>query len=247
MHGIPLNSVPYEVICYPSGDRKCFERRVNALLAAGVKSLLPSARYSLGGAGIIGKGHSSVVIKALLSNGEVVAVKLLRTDSKRESLRDECLALMKSYPISPKVYFCSDEFIVMEFIEGRELRHYIKELRGCNELVTLGIKILGAARYLDIAGVDHKELSIPVKHVIVSDRGTIRIVDFESVSIGRACNVNRISSWFLVRSGITRSCCQNHGELIKHARGILREYKHGLRDESFARLIKLIVKHCLKL
>jgi putative serine/threonine protein kinase len=91
---------------------------------------------------------------------------------------------------------------------------------------TLAVAILEQCFSLDIAGLDHGELSRLTRHVIVSDRPYI--IDFESASTTRkTCNVTAAAQSLLlygiVANKVKKIMCNTDKERLIQA---LRTYKH---------------------
>ncbi|MEN2999781.1 MAG: hypothetical protein ABDH61_04320 [Acidilobaceae archaeon] len=174
------------------------------------RSELPLARIK-----VLGKGHSSVVVAALLE-GEVVAAKVRRTDSKRESLfrEGEVLELASRAGAAPRPLYWDDDVVIMEAVLGPELRELVEE--GVESWAIA--EALRAARALDAANIEHLEINRPWKNVLFSGahRGArAMIVDYESS--GEGCsNVPSLLGGLLPRMGISI------GEELKE---LLRRYK----------------------
>jgi len=237
------------VICFPHPDRECVQSRIEKLVSAGVATLLSEGRKSIGELKVLGKGHASVVIKAVLNPSLTVAIKVRRTDSKRDSLRLECEVMRVAYPVAPKVYHCEDDFIIMEYVDGVPIGKVMEKAATvaceCNKALSLVLKVLGAARYLDTRGIDHKELSLLKEHVLVMRDGRVKIIDYESASLSEApCNVCRACSWFIYRSVFGKACCKELEHLRTRLRAILREYKVRAADEAFKAVINAITRSC---
>lgn len=182
-----LRPDPTSTLCYPLHDRDCAEERFSKLRGVGVLRIV---RF-------LGKGHSSIVLEAELATGVHAAVKVLRADSKRDSLLLECLLMKHAYPLAPEVIACGDDYIVMELVSGIPA---VNILRQGENVVTNVIKILSSGRGLDILGIDHKELSRADKHVVITHKGTVKIFDYESANFSnRPHNLSRLTSWLLHR------------------------------------------------
>ena len=216
---------PLDYLCYPSYNQSCLERRLEGLRSAGVAEL----------SRLLGKGHSSVVLEAVLTSGERVAVKVLRTDSRRRDLVTECQLMRRAYPLSPLVVACGEDYIVMELVRGVGVGNALAD---SGRRWALLLKVLAAGRGLDVAGVDHRELSRAHKHVILTPDGRVKVIDYESASLAESpCNVCRLASWLAFRLGYLRV---DPGVLI----GVLRDYKRAREDargEVFRRLIDCVV------
>ncbi len=213
------------MLCYPKCDEVRFRELINYLRDYGVNELISYGRVRIGSINVIGKGHSSVIILGKHNDYGLVAIKIRRIDSKVESLILECKLMNLGYPVTPKVYFCSDDLIIREFIIGMELSDLINHLSNCSEATLLILSIVASAFWLDLVGVDHKELSRPDKHIIITDKLTARIIDLESASLRRGCNVCRVLSWLLVRRKLLSRFCFNARDIEFEIDSLLRKYK----------------------
>ncbi len=235
------------MLCFPHPSEECVRIRVGKLVNAGVLTLLSKGREDIGGLRVLGKGHASVVIKAVLKPSLTVAIKVRRTDSKRDSLMLECEVMKAAYPVAPKVYRCDDDFIIMEYVDGAPIGEVMDKvlMKGCGSALPLVLKVLGAVRYLDLVGVDHKELSLLREHVLVTRGGRVKVIDYESASTSEApCNVCRVCSWFIYRSAFGRECCRDHERLKTELREALRRYKARATDGAFKAVINTIARFC---
>lgn len=173
-----MNSELLLQTCYPPGYG-CGNLLYN-LEAAGVENLChPLTRQT--SRGIVGKGHSSVVLAAIV-NGGIRAVKVRRRDSKRGSLIEEgrVLEIASRGGVAPKPYYYNDDVIVMDYISGPHLEEAIWD----NPLHAVS-ESMKAARILDSLGIQHLELRRPWRHIrLTHPRGRAIILDYESVSKG---------------------------------------------------------------
>ncbi|MCX8208382.1 MAG: hypothetical protein RMH84_03600 [Sulfolobales archaeon] len=212
-----------QYLCYPSYNRECVERRVLELEGAGVAEV----------AGLVGRGHSSVVLEVVLASGERAALKVLRTDSKRADLLTECEIARRAYPISPRVLKCGRHYILMELVRGVPVAEALREPERRLPLV---LKTLSAGRGLDVLKVDHRELGRAHKHVILAHGGKIKIVDYESATTSEyPRNLCRLTSWIYN----TLPNLKPQSEVLE----LLREYKKAgedLRREVFREIVRHI-------
>lgn len=230
---------PAAVLDYPRGDATRAAGIAEALEAVGVEAVCFEGPATLpGGYRVLGRGHASVVLLAVLGGAGPVAVKVRRSDSKRDSLILECSALRRSWPVAPKVHRCTDEFIIMDLVNGPPVAEVARYSRGCREAVTLIAKVAEAARWLDRVGVCHEELSDLRGHAFLSG-GAVKLVDFESASMRYCCTVCKVLSWALYRSLLTSKCppLAAGRERIREA---VRAYKRGPTHEAFTRIIELL-------
>lgn len=232
------------LLSYPELSEDLISRRLNKLRSLGFRNCVDLGNYELWGFKVLGRGHSSVVFAAEFTSLGYVAVKVLRTDSKRDSLLCECDLMRKAFPVAPKVYYCDNELIVMELIRGVKLGDVIPSITSCDDLIKLYLKILAAVRYLDLKNVTHKELNILKKHVIIDEEGKVRIIDFESGFTGFTCNVCRAFSTLFMRDRRIMECCDLEQAQKNLLIELLSSYKKTNSDASFTALVKTIMNVC---
>ncbi len=232
------------LLSYPVLNEDLINRRLNKLRSLGFRGCVDLGDYELWGFKVLGKGHSSVVLAAEFAGIGRAAVKVLRTDSKSSSLLRECDLMRKAFPVAPTTYYCDDEFIVMELVRGVKLGDLVPRINSCRDLITLYLKILASARYLDMKNVTHKELNVLREHVIIDVEGRVRIIDFESGFAGFTCNVCRVFSALFVRDRRIMKCCdiqETHRDLLFE---LLSSYKETNSEHTFASLVKTIIDVC---
>lgn len=150
----------------------------------GITELYSYGSTSIGKVNVIGKGKTGVVV--LLDNKRVI--KIRRSDSPKETLEIEAKIQETAYPVAPKVYDYGRNFIVMDYIEGRNLNK--------NEKKNVIIDLLVKAKKLEEKNIEHKELARPYKNVIVKDESFTYIIDYDSASFKEdPLNVTSILSW----------------------------------------------------
>ncbi len=188
---VPLNNLasePYiHVLCYPSSDNAEAVNRVKELKKIRVSKLIFEGHTKLGNLGLLGKGCVSLVVKAKVSNN-FYALKIRRTDANRSTMRREAelQCFVNSIQVGPKFYDVSDNFLLMELVEGESIVSWTKQLKGPSSTARLRavlLELLGQCFKLDQTGLDHGELSNLEKHVYVGNK--IKIIDFETASQNR--------------------------------------------------------------
>ncbi len=202
------------LVCYPFVTDRCLGI-LTRLRDLGAK-VLSAGRSCLGKYRVLGKGHSSIILAGAYE-GNLVAIKVIRQDSKRDSLRieGEILRRLSNYGITPKVFYFDDDIIIMEIIEGPTLTQLFNECIAeltykDRELATKLVKVLVKellmkAFLMDKLGIIHKELSKPGKHVLINcKRGRAVFIDFESVTLGgKGSNLTALASGLILRGSTT--------------------------------------------
>ncbi len=236
---------PYaKVLCYPKAKQEELERRLKELKELDVRALEFVGRKSAFNVPVLGKGYVGIVVIAHAGFGRA-ALKIRRTDASREGMQREAEALRKANEVSvgPRLCAFTDDFILMEFIEGDLLPEWIKGLKGRGQRALLRLVLRDALEQcwrLDGMGLDHGELSRAPKHVIVERSGRPRIIDFESASLRRRpSNVTSLCQYLYLGSQLAKAIRRKLGgideeKLLKS----LRAYKEAGTRESFEEVLR---------
>ncbi|MEM1599398.1 MAG: serine/threonine protein kinase [Sulfolobaceae archaeon] len=162
------------------------EEIARELIEAGIEYAYSFGNVSIGKLRVIGKGKTGIVV--LVDKDKVV--KIRRVDSPKESLELEAkFQIIAGNQIAPKVYAYGKNFILMEYVKGRNLSK--------NENKEIVIDLLYRAKLLEEKFIEHKELSRPWRNVIVSNNRTY-IIDYDSASIKeKPRNVSKLLSNYL--------------------------------------------------
>lgn len=137
----------------------------------------------------LGMGGMAKVYKAKdLNLGRDVALKVLLESVSgdpefRERFRREARASAAlSHPNIVQVYDFfeagKDVFIVMELVDGRDLRDYLQELGhlSIDEAIRITLDVLSALEFAHSRGVVHRDIS--ARNVMLSRDGTVKVADF---------------------------------------------------------------------
>jgi len=244
---IPLDGILQSkaalLICYPRFDAEEAERRLRELQLLGVEALELRGRHKVGDVPVLGKGNVGVVVAGRLK-GVSAALKIRRVDADRESFTAESENLRKANRVSvgPRLLGATDNFLLMELIEGDYLIEWVDELQPSDDGRLLGVLrlLFDKARRLDLVGLDHGELSRAYRHVIVAGDEP-RIIDFESASTGRrVANVTSISNYIY----FNRRMKGKIGEILPVPEpGVLiealRHYKRSPTDGNYNHLLSV--------
>ena len=194
---------------------------------------------------ILGKGYVGLVVLVKRGNKEV-ALKIRRTDSQRENMKNESilLKLVNSVSVGPKMIDVSKNFLVMEYIEGKKFSDWIEMLKGsgsAKQLKSTIRNVLEDCYRLDQIGFDHGELSNISKHVIVG-KNKVVLIDFESSSTKRRpSNVTSITQAFFIGSGIAKHAQKIYKNSSKEKIIFaLKSYKQEKTRDNFEKLLKIL-------
>ncbi len=199
-------------------------------------------RSRIGALGVLGIGTVSVAVKSEVG-GEVLALKVRRTDANRPDMKEEfeLTRLANRIGIGARALSCTKDLLLLQFLEYVELHQWLKSVRGSERRATarrMVHRILNQCRTLDIMGLDHGQLSNLRKHIVVV--GDLPyIIDFESASLARTPkNVTTAAQYILIGGKVSSLARRLIG--LKGKEPILmalREYKKTKSDLSYARLL----------
>lgn len=244
---IPLKELVEErygqVLCYPRYDIKEFRRRTEELRTLGVKALKFIGEKRVFDVPVLGKGCVGIVVEALTKEGRA-ALKVRRVDADRAGMRREAEMLSKANAVGvgPRLIGSTENFLLMEFIEGKLLPQWIEGLRGKgtkSRIRRVLRAVLEQCRRLDEAGLDHGELSRAPKHIIVSEGDRPQILDFETASVARrVSNVTSLCQYLFIGGLVARMI---EGKFVKVDRRelirALKRYKQERTGENFNKIL----------
>ncbi|MEO2264338.1 MAG: RIO1 family regulatory kinase/ATPase [Nitrosopumilus sp.] len=237
---------PYsKILGYPKATNRQIKSRIKELEKLKIKSISLTGPTSLGKLAILGKGYVGVVVLAKKNNKQV-ALKIRRTDSQRNNMKNESvlLKLVNSINVGPKMIDVSKNFLVMEYLEGEKISDWVNSLKGVGSTKKLKStikKVLEDCYRLDQIGFDHGELSSISKHVIVGKTKST-IIDFESSSTNRKpSNVTSITQAFFIGSGIAKKVQKIYKNPSKEKIiEALKQYKQEKSKENLEELLKIL-------
>ena len=241
-----LSEKPYAIIIgYPKATKRQVELRIAQMKKLGINSISFQGDLKLGSINVLGKGYVGIVVLAKKQTKKV-AVKIRRTDSQRKEMQSEAklLKIANSVGVGPCLIDSSKNLMIMEYLDGKKIGMWIKELKGkgsVSKLKSIIRKTLEDCYNLDRIGLDHGELSSIAKHVIIGKSKTT-IIDFESASTKRrASNVTSATQGVFIGSGISKSVRKiykipSKDKMIE----VLRNYKYSPTRESFDKLLKVL-------
>ena len=237
---------PYsKILGYPNATNRQIKSRINELEKLKIKSICLTGPTTIGNLEILGKGYVGLVVLVKRGNKEV-ALKIRRTDSQRENMKNESilLKLVNSVSVGPKMIDVSKNFLVMEYIEGKKFSDWIEMLKGsgsAKQLKSTIRNVLEDCYRLDQIGFDHGELSNISKHVIVG-KDKVTLIDFESSSTKRRpSNVTSITQAFFIGSGIAKHTQKIYKNSSKEKIiDALKSYKQEKTRDNFEKLLKIL-------
>ena len=216
------------VISYPHFSESEYKDRIIEMDSLGITSIILDGKTIVNGAHIAGKGCVGIVVKAK-AGSKACALKIRRTDADRKTMDNEVRfhKIANSACIGPRLEGHTKNLIAMEFVTGQSIMDWVIGNKATkSKICTLVAAILEQCFSLDVAGLDHGELSRLTRHVIVSDKPYI--IDFESASTKRkTCNVTAAAQSLLLYGIVANKVKKIMGHTDKEkVIQALRTYKH---------------------
>ncbi len=234
------------VICYPICRKEEFVNRLWGMKQLNIDALEFIGGKNIGGMPILGKGSVGIIVIAY-RKGEKAALKIRRIDSNRSSMHHEAEMLEKANKtgVGPNLLDVAQDFLLMEYVEGPLLLDWIRTLKGANAKRKLRRVLhlaLEQAWKLDMAGLDHGELTNAPKHIIVRSNDRPCILDFEAASVFRhVSNVTSLCQYLIVGSVVAKVIQRKLEDTnIENIVNALRIYKKKRSRENF----EIILRNC---
>lgn len=234
------------IISYPHFTEREYSNRLKEIYSLGINFIFCVGRTKIGSMEIAGKGCVSLVVKAEIKN-TICALKIRRTDASRKTMDREVNLhrIANSAGVGPSILDYSENFVIMEYIDGLSIINWINHQNINPEQVRNVVNSIMEQCYkLDKAHLDHGELCRLDHHVIVSQSDTTNIIDFESSSTKRKiCNVTAAAqSLFL--SGLVSKRVNEIFHLPEREKIIraLRIYKQDQSRNNFDNIMSISVR-----
>jgi len=236
---------PYSLILgYPKATRGELVRRHAELKKLGITKISFQGETILNNIHVLGKGYVGVVVLSRFGKKDV-ALKIRRIDSSRQEMKSEAnlLQIANKAGVGPKLIASSKNFLVMEYVEGKKITDWVRELKGrgsAAKLRSVVRQVLEDCYNLDNMHLDHGELSYIHKHVIVGKSPCI--IDFESGSTNRrTSNVTSATQSIFIGSALS-SIVKNIIKIPSKKKmiGPLKKYKHDQSRENFDDILEML-------
>jgi putative serine/threonine protein kinase len=213
------------ILSYPIFKEEFYNEVLRELREMGINELISRGRVNIGKINVIGKGCTSIVVQGLRNNN-IIALKILRVDSNRESVLREgrILSIVNREGIGPKLIDYKNKVIAMEYIEGEYISNWLEREQDNLKMRMIIKDLLEQCYKLDLLGIFHKELSNPKTHIIIRNEEKPVIIDFETISLeSKNSNLSSIIGYlFFSNSKILEKIIK--WDSIK-LRELVREYK----------------------
>ncbi len=159
-----------------------------------------------------------------------IAIKTKRKDTTAlNRIKNEAnwLNILNKYNIGPKMYFCTENLLIMKNIRGERILNFFTHATK-DEKIKIIKEILRQCRILDKLKVDKYEMHHPLKHILIKNNKVI-MIDFERCKYSiKPKNVTQFIQF------ITQLGFNINKEKLKK---ILQEYKKDYSARNYKKLI----------
>ncbi len=215
------------LITYPHYSESGYKDRITDMESLGITSIILGGKTIVNNSHVAGKGCVGIVVKAK-AGSTVCALKIRRTDADRKTMDEEARfhKMANNVGVGPRLEGQTKNLIAMEYIPGQNIVEWVGDTTKKSKVRSVTRAILEQCFRLDVAGLDHGELSRLARHVIISDRSYI--IDFESASTTRKTSnvtaaAQSIFLYGIVANKVKKILGNTDREKVIHA---LRSYKH---------------------
>jgi putative serine/threonine protein kinase len=117
------------VICYPRYSPEELKMRLKEMEQLNVRAIELVGEKSVCDLPVLGKGCVGVVVLAHTESGKA-ALKIRRTDADRSNMKheSEMLGLANLVGVGPKLIGFTEDFLLMEFVDGMLLPDWIEKI-----------------------------------------------------------------------------------------------------------------------
>ena len=246
------------LITYPHYSESEYKARITEMESLGVTSIILGGgcgrKTILNGAHVAGKGCVGIVVKSKTGN-KVCALKIRRTDADRKTMDEEARLhrIANRAGVGPLLEGQTKNLIAMEFVNGQSIIDWVLGSHNNNnsknriplkgEIRAIVTDILDQCFSLDMAGLDHGELSRLARHIIIAEKPYI--IDFESASNKRkTCNVTAAAQSIFLFGAVADRVRKILGNTDRQkAINALRTYKHFHTRANFDAVIDSLFQY----
>ena len=151
------------IICYPNFNIEDYTIRLNEIRSLGVNTILFGGRTKIGRMNIAGKGCVGLVVKVEIED-KIYACKIRRTDADRKDMKREVLlhTIANSIGIGPSLFAYTENFIIMEFIDGLTIIDWIRQQQNIStyKVRDIVVTVLKKCYDLDKIHLDHVNIML---------------------------------------------------------------------------------------
>jgi len=243
---LPIEKLTEEVyasiICYSPAKPLNMNNILLELKELGVVAIEFTGKHSVARVSVLGSGFGGVVVVAYVGE-QRLALKMRRMSRKRDDFSHEADMLQKANEVGvgPKFVASSKNFLLFQLINGSVLFNWLVRHKNAIAFRTVLGDILEQCWRLDVAGIDHGNLSPAPKHLLIDKTQKAFIVDFETASVKRkVLNITSVCHYLFIEDNIvSRLIFEVLGKKdVNKIIIMLRKYKKERSRNNFESLLQ---------
>ncbi|OGM02930.1 hypothetical protein A3K72_04260, partial [Candidatus Woesearchaeota archaeon RBG_13_36_6] len=185
------------------------------------------------------KGKRGLIYSGIYKNKKV-AVKIKNPKSKAVGIiKNEAkfLEIVNKKKIGPKLFDFGDDYIVMEFVEGKFILDFFEKSKK-KQIITVIKHVFEQLFVLDKLGINKEEMHHPVKHLIVTKNNKSILIDFERAKKSKKThNVTQFCQFLIgdnIRERLNKKGIKiNREDVIKAA----KRYSKNKKKENMSKML----------
>ena len=192
----------------------------------------------------LAKGHRGLIFTGMLKKKKIT-IKIQRSDIGAENTVDnevKQLAVLNKHGIGPKLMFSGKDFFAYEYVPGDFILDYIaKQGVRRSDVIAVLKNVFEQMFTMDHLGLNKEEMHHPVKHIIVTPKGKVVLLDFERCKKrDKTHNVTQFGQFII--SGRIIPHLQRHNIRINMLEMLNRSRKYSEKRtrENFESMVELV-------
>lgn len=181
------------------------------------------------------KGHRGWIFKAYYK-GRAVVVKKQREDvAAKDRIKNEIkfLKVLNKHNIGPKIIMAGNDYFVYNFIDGVFIKDLVENEKDKKKIKEVFLKVFKKMYKLDKLKINKEEMHHPKKHVIINEKGKVKLIDFERANkTDKPKNVTQFVQY--VASFV------NSDKKKEKLRNLAKQYKKDMSLKNYKAIIENI-------
>lgn len=200
-------------------------------------------KYKIHAVSYFAKGKRGVVYRGMYKNKPII-IKAENPKAETPStitFETQWLKRVNKLKIGPTLFFSTDVFLVMEYIEGKNFEEYI-QTENAVKIKAVIKKLFDQMYILDTKGINKFEMNHPQKHIIVRNHVPV-LLDFERCRFTEdPKNVTQFVQFVISRNIALqlekKGIVIDKGKMVEKA----MEYKKGNSMKTYKEILNILTK-----
>lgn len=196
------------------------------------KIIIPENKWEYLSKGKRSKVYTSTFKKIKVAIKVYKKSRDLKNLSKKEAKN---LIFLNKHNIGPRLLYYDNKKIIYQFIEGQKILDYLKSSKKSDIKNTIK-KIFDICFRLDRLNINKKEMSHPLKHILI-DKDKVSFIDFERASYAKKPK-NTSQFYDFLLSKTTKQILKKKNIKINKDLKFIKEYKLAQNSQNYKKLLE---------